>query len=66
MDLIFIGDMSVGKSALIYKLVKNKFLNNLCSTVGVDFHIKTLSVDGKPISVQLWDTGGQERYARQS
>lgn len=63
-NLIFIGDMSVGKSALIYKLVKNKFLNNLCSTVGVDFHMKTLSVDGNPINVQLWDTGGQERYER--
>ncbi|XP_074596490.1 ras and EF-hand domain-containing protein-like isoform X2 [Brevipalpus obovatus] len=61
-NLIFIGDMSVGKSTLIYKIVKNKFVTNLCSTVGVDFHMKTLRVDKKTIAVQLWDTGGQERF----
>lgn len=61
-NLIFIGDMAVGKTALIYRLAMNQFLVNLCSTVGVDFHVKTLCVDNqKTITVQLWDTGGQER-----
>lgn len=61
-NLIFIGDMAVGKTALIYRLAQNQFLVNLCSTVGVDFHVKSYCVDNtKTITVQLWDTGGQER-----
>lgn len=66
-NLIFIGDMAVGKTALIYRLAQNQFLVNLCSTVGVDFHVKSYCVDNsKKITVQLWDTGGQERLVTES
>lgn len=28
---------------------------------GVDFHVKTVNVDGRNVALQLWDTAGQER-----
>lgn len=30
------------------------------ATIGVDFMIKTVEVDGERIKLQLWDTAGQE------
>ena len=31
-------------------------------TIGVDFKIKTIEVDGKTIKLQIWDTAGQESF----
>lgn len=32
------------------------------TTIGVDFKIKTVSIDGVRIKMQIWDTAGQERF----
>lgn len=60
--LLLLGDSTVGKTSFIMRYCKNKFLTTLSSTLGVDFHMKMLDIDGKSIALQLWDTCGQERF----
>jgi len=60
--VVFCGDAAVGKSTLIMRLCKGKFITNLNSTLGVDFQNKQLELDEKRIAIQLWDTAGQERF----
>lgn len=38
------------------------FSENHYSTIGVDFKIKSLELDGKKVKLQVWDTAGQERF----
>ncbi|CAJ0944329.1 unnamed protein product, partial [Mesorhabditis belari] len=60
--VVMCGDAAVGKSSLVNRIVNGQFLSNLPSTLGVDFHVKTVKHDGKVVALQLWDTAGQERF----
>ncbi|XP_058492964.1 ras and EF-hand domain-containing protein homolog isoform X1 [Solea solea] len=60
--IVLAGDAAVGKSSFLLRLCKNEFTPSSSATLGVDFQIKTLVVDGEPVLLQLWDTAGQERF----
>ncbi|XP_072216076.1 ras and EF-hand domain-containing protein [Excalfactoria chinensis] len=60
--IILAGDAAVGKSSFLMRLCKNEFRGNTSATLGVDFQMKRLIVDGEPTVLQLWDTAGQERF----
>lgn len=60
--IVLAGDAAVGKSSFLMRLCKNEFRGNTSATLGVDFQMKTLVVDGEPALLQLWDTAGQERF----
>ncbi|XP_070820690.1 ras and EF-hand domain-containing protein [Chaetodon trifascialis] len=60
--IVLAGDAAVGKSSFLLRLCRNEFKLNSSTTLGVDFQMKTLIVDGEPVSLQLWDTAGQERF----
>ncbi|NWI94904.1 RASEF protein, partial [Pitta sordida] len=60
--IVLAGDAAVGKSSFLMRLCKNEFRGNTSATLGVDFQMKRLIVDGELIVLQLWDTAGQERF----
>lgn len=60
--LVLVGDSGVGKSCLLDKLLNLTSNNAFISTIGVDIKTHVVQVDGRSIKLQVWDTGGQERY----
>jgi Ras-related protein Rab-35 len=60
--LLIIGDSGVGKSSLLVRFADNCFSGNYITTIGVDFKIRTIEVQGERVKLQIWDTAGQERF----
>ncbi|KAL2082769.1 hypothetical protein ACEWY4_022587 [Coilia grayii] len=60
--LLLLGDSGVGKTCLLCRFTDNEFHPSHISTIGVDFKMKTLMIDGIKVRIQIWDTAGQERY----
>ncbi|KAG5494756.1 hypothetical protein GH5_03176 [Leishmania sp. Ghana 2012 LV757] len=59
---IIIGDSGVGKSCLLLQFTDKRFepLHDL--TIGVEFGARLISIQGKSVKLQIWDTAGQESF----
>ncbi|KAJ2051384.1 GTP-binding protein, partial [Coemansia sp. S155-1] len=78
MKLLLIGDsgkrstisatkklICVGKSCVLLRFSDDSFTPSFITTIGIDFKIRTIELDGKRIKLQIvsiWDTAGQERF----
>jgi len=65
---IVVGDGGVGKTALTLRFSKGFFTEDYKMTIGVDFHVKTIMIETEDegslrVKLQIWDTGGQERFS---
>jgi len=59
---ILIGDSGVGKSALLLSFTDKRFQPSQGPTIGVDFGVRNVSIEGQPIKLSIWDTAGQEEF----
>ncbi|KAF2815305.1 NCA2-domain-containing protein [Mytilinidion resinicola] len=41
---------------------EDSFTPSFITTIGIDFKIRTIELDGKRVKLQIWDTAGQERF----
>ncbi|KAJ3381335.1 Ras- protein Rab-18-B [Lobulomyces angularis] len=62
--ILMIGDSGTGKSSLLLRFTDDKYLpqDQTKSTIGVDFKLKILTINGKNYKLTIWDTAGQERF----
>ena len=59
--IVVLGDSIVGKTFIIRHYVERSYIDDQCGTIGIDFKIKTIQMDGgKIIKLQIWDTSGNE------
>ncbi len=49
----YFNQLGVGKSSFVLKFCDNTFKTNVMSTVGVDFKIKRLTLDGLTVKLQM-------------
>ncbi len=61
--VIVVGDGAVGKTALTIRFSEGRFQDHYKMTIGVDFAIKMVEIGGRRVKLQIWDTGGQERFS---
>ena len=59
---IIIGDTGVGKSCLLLQFTDKRFQQVHDLTIGVEFGARMITIDGKQIKLQIWDTAGQESF----
>ncbi|KAG1858415.1 Rab1b in complex with the Gef domain of DrraSIDM FROM legionella [Suillus subalutaceus] len=57
--LLLIGDSGVGKSCLLLRFADDTYTESYISTIGVDFKIRTIELEGKTVKLQIVS---QERF----
>uniref|UniRef100_A0A8C1R9A9 Uncharacterized protein n=1 Tax=Cyprinus carpio TaxID=7962 RepID=A0A8C1R9A9_CYPCA len=62
LKILIIGESGVGKSSLLLRFTDDTFDPELAATIGVDFKVKTVAIDGNRAKLAIWDTAGQERF----
>lgn len=51
--LLLIGDSGVGKSCLLLRFADDTYTESFISTIGVDFKIRTVELEGKTVKLQI-------------
>ncbi|XP_026871089.1 ras-related protein Rab-43 isoform X2 [Electrophorus electricus] len=76
--IVLVGDVGVGKTCVVQRFKTGIFIERQGNTIGVDFTMKTMEIQGKRVkvgslavitiffpviyAVEIWDTAGQERF----
>ena len=59
--IVLLGD-SASKTTLLYRYLTNIYDESVHMTIGVDYSVKALEIDGKKVKLQIWDFDGEERF----
>jgi small GTP-binding protein len=60
--LLIIGESAVGKSCILLRFAENTFSETFLSTIGIDFKVRPVEINGEKVKLQIWDTAGQEQF----
>ena len=60
--IVIVGDTGVGKTNLVKRFVYKTYNENTEATIGVEFFSNNYLINDILCKIDLWDTGGQERY----
>lgn len=61
--LVLLGNSGVGKTSIVDQYINKRFSDQCEATVGVGYyHQRAKMPNGRTVELDIWDTGGQERY----
>ena len=56
------GDGGVGKTSLVNRYLNGVFQEHYKITIGADFFVKRININGSPVTLQIWDFAGEDRF----
>ncbi|MBN1801075.1 MAG: GTP-binding protein [Candidatus Lokiarchaeota archaeon] len=56
------GDGGVGKTTLTQRYLTGVFKEKYQLTIGMDFYLKKLNLNGQEVSLYIWDFAGEEKF----
>lgn len=62
LKIVILGDSGVGKTTLLQQYLNGKTTGQSKPTIGADFSKKEIVVDNTVVTLQIWDTAGQEKF----
>jgi len=60
--ICMLGATGVGKTSLVSRFVLSLFSDTYLTTIGVKVDKKTVSVDGRDVTLLLWDIYGEDEF----
>ncbi|XP_070784201.1 ras-related protein Rab-18a isoform X2 [Enoplosus armatus] len=61
LKILIIGESGVGKSSLLLRFTDDTFDPEQAATIGVDFKVKTITVDGNKAKLAIWENHELDR-----
>uniref|UniRef100_UPI003AAB8879 ras-related protein Rab-18a isoform X2 n=1 Tax=Centroberyx gerrardi TaxID=166262 RepID=UPI003AAB8879 len=61
LKILIIGESGVGKSSLLLRFTDDTFDPDQAATIGVDFKVKTIAVDGNKAKLAIWENHELDR-----
>ena len=58
--IVTVGGAAVGKTSIILRYTTGKFREYYAPTLGADFAIKKMELNGNRVKLQIWDLGSQD------
>lgn len=66
LKIVLLGKVDSGKTCLVTRYITDTFSPEQPSTIGAAFCRKDITVEGRILSLAIWDTAGAERYQAMS
>jgi small GTP-binding protein len=60
--IVLLGNSRCGKTSILARKLTNGPIPHLNATIGVNCQEVEIDIDGRPITLNVWDTAGQELY----
>jgi small GTP-binding protein len=60
--VVLVGSAGAGKSSIVHQYMNGFFSHSQRPTLGVAYSTRTVTVDSRLVHLQIWDTGGAEKY----
>lgn len=60
--LCIFGEGGVGKTSLTHRYLRRVFDDEEPMTIGIDFAVKKIEIEGHLVNLRIWDFGGEDKF----